>query len=1681
MISISTNLSYDEVDETKQKKSSSLPQDLTKYFTIGSSTVDQNSHSFTPDMELLSSEETSSNPTQTYSKDFEENTEIVCSGTNDTDDISLSDNRNLSDDENEIDKNIFELALLKRMSDALPSLGELDKNSVSFNHKSNDILHTDDSVHDIGSSKKNSHEIKKQSTKLTHRNQSHHEALETSMESSPSILNSHSDKESTHQSPSSINLSGVVLQPSPSQNILLSPKHDSSNIQYDILKGPDDLLLTYNLSPNQRMKEARRKLNAASAALNQIHGTKINLKHESKGQEDTVEYLNEPGPQSKSSSQLSRTSQIELYKDPIDANKGSSMQDQEREKTVATISSLTNEASQLYQIRTQDKHLLDKKESHIQSISIMLAKEKELSRQRLAEINSLQKKVSGFEHVIVSEQYTVNEEYASKQIHQIQIERDVVKEQVLELEKINENDKEKTTQLNYQIEVYQRQNKELTETNLKQEKSIKICTNDLDRTEILLKSSKAENERLRDQIKNLESGIFSGEEEVKKLTEENRRREKELDNQKTRSKSIFDEKHILQDGLIALVRKKNASVDDKVPPNEGIDYSNAIKALAVLGERLLQLKNVEFELKSEKDRNEKLRVQISSCQKSQIDIGRIKGELNEKILNLEEEILKEKEYSNQGYEQIYLLENIVKDTKEREASLMKSNEENKNEKLILEGKNTILDSQILEHVKTIHDKGIEVDQFRTRLERSEQFQSTLNTENQELSQRLITLKKCLDSESEEVRRLNELTLHHLAVEEEVSTTRKKLEELSQSNILYCKELEDYESKCQTMQHEKEELIAQMETSEMKRKDTLKEIAQLQNSFTQMKQTKESLDELAAALEECVASEKVHSLSLSSQLESVNNEILSHKEQLSELESSLLNETRRNHGLEGNVETLTVELRKKHETLEELWGSLKLIEGSIEFIQSLVFPNPEEYGSTKDDNEDDGTVLKTVEKRLSNFKSLPFSVKRTNSSRENSKENFIIFEREIFNVSNQLSKAQVELSRALERIEEKDKSLSSHIEQNEDKFNNSIVSNRILHWESKAKATEQNYSIKQSTSTKNIELNATENIKTSPQVSNINTSNFLIEIAALEATVEEHEKDKAKIFSDMQSTRNDLLLADDEREEMLKVISELAEELENTESQRLELLKQLKKDSPSECQKPINEYSATPQEICAIPNKEINFDFDHRRASYETLNNEKHFLQNKLNHIESTIKEWQRQFAMVKNIFSSHESSSDTNSFDSFSNLSAILPADNESVEVHTLEDYQVDFVTSYRFLAKKYRRAQDKISILGDTLIELKAKARTSIEEKAAESAEVKKADETAEAEARRADHAENQLSEVLDLLEESNRELTEAVRLKCSLESQLSEAMIAINAFEFGSRMNVSNVPNIPKIEVSDIHDTDVFGKLIHIVKGLTVFLREDFGSNRDNYRDHITQAWRNLGWMSRAISDLDKDHMNQIQPERFIHPNFSEASSLSNDTPAYKTKEFSREETKTLVNLSLHENENKKRMNLNEITISNTESHNFNSEDKYFAEFHRMIQEGESNLQSALKDVYSYSNTATKTRKETYLSHHIDDSVPNVISNCSNSLSLSVDNEPDMILSEALNLIESMKQAHAANIDAAKASARTKHARELAEHEKKARDQLSNVITFMNSRFERMESVLKWKLWVEQERRKKILQGNG
>lgn len=227
----------------------------------------------------------------------------------------------------------------------------------------------------------------------------------------------------------------------------------------------------------------------------------------------------------------------------------------------------------------------------------------------------------------------------------------------------------------------------------------------------------------------------------------------------------------------------------------------------------------------------------------------------------------------------------------------------------------------------------------------------------------------------------------------------------------------------------------------------------------------------------------------------------------------------------------------------------------------------------------------------------------------------------------------------------------------------------------------------------------------------------------------------------------------------------------------------------------------------------------------------------------------------------------------------------------------------------------------------------------------------------------------------------------------------------------------------------------MIHFVKSLAVFLREDFGGNRD--RDHITQAWRNLGWMSRAISDLDKDNMNQIHTERFIHPNFSEASSLSNDSPAYKTKNCSRKETKTLVNLSLYENENKNRMNLKEITTANTDSHNFNSEDKYFAEFDRMIREGESNLQSALKDVNSYSKPVTKTRKKTDLIHHIDDSVPNVISKCNNSLSLSVENEPDMILSESLNLIESMKQARAANIDAAKASARTKHARELSEHE--------------------------------------------
>merc|ERR1712194_980400 len=114
--------------------------------------------------------------------------------------------------------------------------------------------------------------------------------------------------------------------------------------------------------------------------------------------------------------------------------KPSSMNELEWEKTIATISILTNELSELRKLRIKDKELIDDREGKVQNLSVLYFNEKAILKQRKGQISDLEKKILGLEQVIVCDQQKSNEVYASRKINELEKEKEECKRHLEEIE-----------------------------------------------------------------------------------------------------------------------------------------------------------------------------------------------------------------------------------------------------------------------------------------------------------------------------------------------------------------------------------------------------------------------------------------------------------------------------------------------------------------------------------------------------------------------------------------------------------------------------------------------------------------------------------------------------------------------------------------------------------------------------------------------------------------------------------------------------------------------------------------------------------------------------------------------------------------------------------------------------------------------------------------------------------------------------------------------------------------------------------------------------------------------------------------------------------------------------------------------------------------------------------------------
>lgn len=217
---------------------------------------------------------------------------------------------------------------------------------------------------------------------------------------------------------------------------------------------------------------------------------------------------------------------------------------------------------------------------------------------------------------------------------------------------------------------------------------------------------------------------------------------------------------------------------------------------------------------------------------------------------------------------------------------------------------------------------------------------------------------------------------------------------------------------------------------------------------------------------------------------------------------------------------------------------------------------------------------------------------------------------------------------------------------------------------------------------------------------------------------------------------------------------------------------------------------------------------------------------------------------------------------------------------------------SHTAIADPEHKSEQQLLLLQQQIISLQeelqqSKTQITIEKnlRIKESEELRKADETVDLESKRADEAEIQLKEVLDLLEESNHQLEEAVRIKVILENRVNEAFIGMKEFELGHRQDYNGHISFSLEDGEQqqewlrsnrsplIQESIRLGVLLkHYMTSASspgttqveiladVSQQEDMATlqqQQQNYM-YVTDAWRTLGRLSRILGTTEDSNDN-------------------------------------------------------------------------------------------------------------------------------------------------------------------------------------------------------------------------------
>ena len=1078
--------------------------------------------------------------------------------------------------------------------------------------------------------------------------------------------------------------------------------------------------------------------------------------------------------------------------------------------------------------------------------------------------------------------------------------------------------------------------------------------------------------------------------------------------------------------------------------------------------------------------------------------------------------------------------------KERLSSTNESNDILKNEKQELNEKMKILEDSIKSENKDLK-------QLTEMLNDTELKRNELQKDIQQNKEEFLKEKGALLQE------INDLFLNLENTRKDLSSIGNELEEAQSTNRTTIAEKEKLQSDYEAITIEKNRLEGEHKSRGDDINQLRKQIEDLQTQLSNEKMAKEGLNEHVSTLEACVEEEKDHSKVLISQISSLDNEHNSYIQRISKLECLLQDETHKTITLEGKIETLTFEAHEHLQEIEETRAKLTKLQRELELMQNHSFSalNEEEKVAhdLKINREHEISALQNeveaLKKQLSSLGEYCASLHREKDILLKTCGEKDMMETE----STELVDDESKLS--IERLQDEKDTLE------ERKLINpfgKLVSGDFLLLESKTAQMVNDLTSKQNdleivatqlaTCERGIQTidkedqNVVERMTRELSLSIEKINEMLMEMAAMEASLEECESEKQRLCDELKVVQSELDENENERGEMVDVITELIEELDCIESEHEANTRVLKRkgllvdvnrkeDSSSQNSNP-NEYQESLEKddgkdllkdtLDKLDRKdriieeerkknddmlkEHSTQIEKLREMYENVRMEKMNLQAKLNSVESKVKKWRQEFTVVKHAFLSNYSTDEAYSFDGLNDLSAILH--NESLEEKTLEEYQDDLVDSYKQLAQKYRRSQEKISVLEDALVDIKSRSIRSGEENAG----IKNTDHTTESNARRAEQAEEQLAEVLDLLEESNNELTDAVRIKCSLEYQLHEALHAMKEFEFGTRLEPDE--HLPDSNIG----AEMFRESINLAKCLTDYLHKNLQPSESDNREHVTDAWRNLGKMSKLISHHENLSINDTIPDRHdtipdrpLDCNSSLTSSLSNESRKHKMffhlkTDIDHKRPSEIDVYPSSKIRNKGDRGFDEqiaflktpiiseefIDETKVENNSQKTGDEYFSNFHALIENGEHNLQNALKDVLTSARAPVHKGEQFSLNGTIDsrkfEFMSNIFNETEGKHSLryfidrceTVENERDLILLEALDLVESSKKAREAEAKAAEANFRTTMARELAECREHSKEQLSSVTQFMCNRYSKLRLFYTWKLRTEQKKHKKI-----